>query len=118
MQTIVVVDGMNMKGRAAIEKGHTAIFSTIYKESYNVGTVKRIRFLRPDVAVVHIEWNLAVRTGGEQGHAINTMVMTKESGKQSIAAFQNMPIQAQRCYAQLFLIFMINFIIIDMPPIP
>lgn len=93
----VVVNGMQLKGREAIEKAHTGIFTTIYKDSHNVGTVKSIRFLRPDVAVVHIEWNLEFRMGGEtrKGHAINTMVLTKEGGKWSIAAFQNTPVQAE-----------------------
>lgn len=94
----VVVNGMSLKGREAIEKGHTGIFTTIYKDSHNVATVKSVRFLRPDVAVVHVEWNLEFRIGDktEKGHAINTMVMTKEGGKWSIAAFQNTPIQAER----------------------
>jgi uncharacterized protein (TIGR02246 family) len=93
----VVVSGMKATGREAIEKGHTAIFTTIYKDSQNVGTVKSIRFLRPDVAVVHVEWNLEFRAGGEtrKGHAMNTMVMTKDGSKWSIAAFQNTPIQAE-----------------------
>lgn len=93
----VVVNGMKLKGREAIEKGHTAIFTTIYKDSHNVGTVKSVRFLRPDVAVAHVEWNLEFRVGGEtkKGHAINTMVMTKEGGSWSIAAFQNTPVEAQ-----------------------
>ena len=93
----VVVNGMTIKGREAIEKGHTAIFTTIYKESHNVGTVKGIRFLRPDVALAHVEWNLEFTAGGEtrKGHAMNTMVMTKEDGKWSIAAFHNTPIQPQ-----------------------
>ncbi len=94
----VVVNGMKLKGREAIEKGHTAIFTTIYKDSHNVGTVKSIRFLRPDVAVVHVEWNLEFRTGGEtsKGHAMNTMVMTKEGDKWSVAVFQNTPIREGR----------------------
>jgi uncharacterized protein (TIGR02246 family) len=93
----VVVNGATIRGREAIEKGHTAIFATFYKESHNVSTVKSIRFLRPDVAVVHLEWNLEFRAGGEtkKGHAINTMVMTKDGDKWSIAAFQNTPIQAE-----------------------
>ncbi len=43
------------------------------------------------LAVVHIEWDLEFRAGGEtkKVHAMNTMVMTKEGGKWSIAAFQN-----------------------------
>ena len=93
----VNVRGLHAKGRDAIEKGHRAIFSTIYKDSHNVGTVKIIRFLRPDVAVVHAEWNLEFRAGSEtrKGHAMNTMVMTKVNGKWSIAVFQNTPIQAE-----------------------
>lgn len=90
----VVVNGMKHKGREAIEKGHTGIFTTIYKDSHNVGIVKSVRFLRPDVAVVHVEWNLEFRSGGEttKGHAMNTMVMTKEGDKWSVAVFQNTPI--------------------------
>lgn len=93
----VVVNGMSIKGREAIEKGHTAIFTTIYKDSHNVGTVKGIRFLRPDVAVVHVEWNLEFAAGGEKrkARAMNTMVMTKEEGKWGIAAFHNTPVQEQ-----------------------
>jgi len=89
----VVVNGMKIKGREAIEKGHIGIFTTIYKESHNVATVKGIRFLRPDVAVAHIEWNLEVSPGGHKGRAMNTMVLTKDGGKWSIAAFHNTPIQ-------------------------
>ena len=93
----VVVNGMRATGREEIEKGHTAIFTTIYKGSHNAGTVKSIRFLRPDVAIVHVEWNLEFRAGGEarKGNAMNTMVMTRDGGKWSIAAFQNTPIQVE-----------------------
>jgi uncharacterized protein (TIGR02246 family) len=93
----VVVNGMYIKGREAIEQGHTQIFSTIYKDSKNAATVKGVRFLRPDVAVAHVEWNLEFRAGGEvrRAQALNTMVLTKEGGKWSIAAFHNTPIQTQ-----------------------
>ncbi|HEV7903586.1 MAG TPA: SgcJ/EcaC family oxidoreductase [Pyrinomonadaceae bacterium] len=93
----VVVNGMFIKGKEAIEKGHIGIFTTIYKESHNVATVKSVRFLRPDVAVAHVEWNLEFKVGGEtrKGHAMNTLVLTKEGGKWSIAAFQNTPIEPQ-----------------------
>ncbi len=93
----VVVDGARAVGREAIEKGHTGIFSTFLKDSSNVATVKSIRFLRPDVAVVHAVWDLEVRANGktEKRRAMSTMVMTKDGGKWSIAAFQNTPIQEQ-----------------------
>lgn len=91
----VVVSGMKIKGREVIEKAHVSIFTTIYKESHNVATVKGIRFLRPDVAVAHIEWNLEVRPGGEKARAMNSMVLTKDVGKWSVAAFHNTPIQSE-----------------------
>ena len=91
----VVVNGAHIKGRAANAAGHQQIFNTIYKDSRNAGTVKQIRFVRPDVAIVHVEWNLSFKVNGEEqkGHALSTMVMTKEKGKWSIAAFQNTAIQ-------------------------
>lgn len=93
----VIVNGTKIKGKEVIEKGHAQIFSTIYKESHNVATIQSVRFLRPDVAVVHVEWNLEFTMGGEKkkARAMNTMVMTKEAGKWSIAAFHNTPIGAQ-----------------------
>lgn len=94
----IVVNGMKIKGRDEIEKGHTRIFTTIYKDSQNTATVKGIRFLRADVALVHVEWNLKFTAGGEKrnARAINSWVVTKDNGKWSIASFQNTPIQAER----------------------
>ncbi|HKS29130.1 MAG TPA: SgcJ/EcaC family oxidoreductase [Pyrinomonadaceae bacterium] len=93
----VVVNGTRITGKEAIEKGHANIFTTIYKESRNVATVRSIRFLRPDVALVHVEWNLEFRVGGEtkKARAMNSMVMMKEGGKWSIVAFHNTPIQQE-----------------------
>jgi uncharacterized protein (TIGR02246 family) len=93
----VVINGMHIKGRAANAKSHQQIFDTIYKDSSIVATIKQIRFLRPDVAVVHGESNLTFKINGEEkkGNGIVTLVMTKEKGKWSIAAFQNTAIQPQ-----------------------
>lgn len=93
----VIVNGMHIKGRDAIEKGHVGIFTTIYKDSRNAATIKSLRFLRPDVAVVHVEWNLEFKANGEtrKGHAMNTMIMTKDNGRWSIAAFHNTPVMPQ-----------------------
>ena len=91
----VVINGMHVKGRADNAKSHQQIFDTIYKNSNLVSTVKQIRFLRPDVAVVHGESNLTFKINGEEkkGNGYITMVMTKENGKWEIAAFQNTAIQ-------------------------
>jgi len=93
----VVINGMHIKGRAANAQGHQQIFDTIYKDSSLVATIKQIRFLRPDVAVVHGVSNLTFKVNGEEkkGNGFVTLVMTKEKGKWSIAAFQNTAIQPQ-----------------------
>lgn len=90
----VVVSGLYIKGRAVIESGHTRIFNTIYKESRNKATIKSLRFLRPDFALVHVEWNLEFKTEGEarKSRAMNSMLLTKEKDQWSIVAFQNTPI--------------------------
>ncbi len=89
----VVVNGSKLKGREAIEQGHAGIFTTIYKESHNSGTVTSVRFLRPNVAVAHVEWDLEISPGDEKAKAISTLVLTKDGAKWSIAAFQNTPIR-------------------------
>jgi uncharacterized protein (TIGR02246 family) len=87
----VIINGMHIRGHAAIEKNHQQIFSTIYKNTTLSLTVKQIRFLRPDVALVHVSGH---RDGPEAERGLVTyatmvMVMTKEGGQWKIASFQN-----------------------------
>jgi uncharacterized protein (TIGR02246 family) len=91
----VVINGMQIKGRTAIAKGHQGIFDTFYKNSTISYTVDSIRFLRSDVAVVHLGGTLKVTEGKETraGNARMTLVMTKTNGKWEIAAFQNTQVQ-------------------------
>lgn len=93
----VVINGAHIKGRAANAEGHQRIFDTIYKDSSLAVSVKQIRFLRPEVAVVHVESNLTFKLNGaeQKGRGLVTMIMTKEKGKWSVAAFQNTAIQPQ-----------------------
>src|SRR5688572_10629342 len=86
----VVVNGMYIKGRKAIDNGHKQIFDTIYKDSVNKSTIQSIRFLRPDVAVVHVKWHLNYHNSDH--HAMNTQVYVKNKGKWMIEAFHNTPI--------------------------
>lgn len=92
----VVVNGMYIKGREMIEKGHTQIFATVYRDSRNAATIKSVRFLRPDVAIAHVEWNLVFRQDGREikSAALNTLLLTREKGLWSVAAFHNTPIQS------------------------
>ena len=92
----VVVNGMHLRGREAIEQGHQRIFDTIYKHSIVSLSIKQVRFLRPDVAVVHVQGNNKTRQGEEtrETNVLVSLVMTKEKGDWKIAAFQNTPIIA------------------------
>ena len=94
----VVVNGMRIKGRETIASGHQQIFDTIYKGSHNEATLQSIRFLRDDAAIAHIEWHLKYAVGGSahQRKAMCSMVMTKQGGRWSIAAFHNTPITSSQ----------------------
>lgn len=87
----VVINGMHLKGRAANAEGHQRIFDTIYKNSTLAYAVEQIRFLRPDVAIVHVraELKATLENLAETGNARITMIMTKNKDRWEIAAFQN-----------------------------
>lgn len=85
----VVVNGRYLQGREVIEKAHQQIFTTVFKDTTIRLTVKQIRFLRPDVAVVHVSGH---RDGPEKefiADALMTLVMTRDKQGWRIAAFQN-----------------------------
>src|ERR1043165_2385385 len=89
----VVINGRYIQSRTVIEKAHQQIFDTIYKDTTISLTVRDIRFLRPEVAVVHVD---GTRTGpgNEQSRALMTLTMTKEKDGWKIAAFQNTSVSA------------------------
>jgi uncharacterized protein (TIGR02246 family) len=92
------VIGQQLYGKKAFIAQHVQIFATIYKGSHNTFTIGKIKFLRPDVAVVDIG---GVLTGAnrfppgmkafEDGalHVKLQEVMTRENGTWWIAAFHN-----------------------------
>ena len=79
------------KGRAAIEAGHRMILGTIYKGSAVRYSVEKIRFLRPDVAVIFLRQYLQFREGGSptELEARPTVIADKRDGKWQIALLQN-----------------------------
>ena len=91
----VVINGMYIKGRPAIEAGHQRIFDTVYKDTTINLTVKQIRFLRPDVAVVHVTGKRVGPTKELENNVILTLMMTKEKQGWTIAAFQNTAVVTQ-----------------------
>lgn len=87
----VVINGMQIKTRKVIAKGHQEIFDTVYKNSNLTLGVDSIRFLKTDVALVHISGVLKItETGSARTRNVKiTLVMTKNENKWEIAAFQN-----------------------------
>ncbi len=78
-------------GRSAIEAGHRMIFGTIYKSSTVRYSVERIRFLRPDVALVFLRQYLQLLEDGQprELEARPTIVAESVDGEWKIAAMQN-----------------------------
>ena len=78
-------------GRAAIEAGHRMIFGTIYKGSSVRYSVEKIRFVRPDVAVVSVRQHLQFYEDGtaRELQARPLLVVEKTEGLWQIVALQN-----------------------------
>jgi len=78
-------------GRAAIEAGHRMIFGTIYKGSTVRYSVEKIRFIRPDVAVVSARQYLQFYEDGaaRELQARPLLVLEKKDGLWEIVTLQN-----------------------------
>jgi uncharacterized protein (TIGR02246 family) len=92
----VVINGMHAQTRAVIERNHQQIFDTFYKNTSLTLSVKQVRFLKPDVAVVHVRGHRTAAPGeaAKGSNAIMTLVMMKEREDWKIVAFQNTEIQS------------------------
>lgn len=90
----VIISGMQIKGRMVIDKGHQSIFDTYYKNTTLALATDSIRFLRPDVAVVHVS-SVLKHAEGKAARAKITLVMVKTGGTWEIAAFQNTEVREQ-----------------------
>lgn len=91
----VIVNGMRVRGRKEIDAGHQGIFDTIYKNSRQSPTIQGIRFLSDTIAIAHIEWHLKLADSRE-GKAMNSLVLRKQNGQWSIAAFHNTRIESSQ----------------------
>ena len=89
--TFIHIFGGQLDGRTAIQAIHRQIFDTIYKGSRNHFTLQRIRFLRPDVAMVFVHAHLKFNDCGQPRKILArpTLVVVKENGRWQAAAFQN-----------------------------
>jgi uncharacterized protein (TIGR02246 family) len=52
------VAGAHAHGRADIEAFHAPVFAGIFKDSHQTDKIHSIRFLKPDLAAVDIDWEM------------------------------------------------------------
>jgi uncharacterized protein (TIGR02246 family) len=90
---VVNVVGWWWKGRAELESKLTAGFAYVFSESKLTITDVQVRFLAKDMAVAHARWTMTgARTPPgmpEPRQGIQTLILTKKSGRWLIAVFQN-----------------------------
>ena len=96
--------GMVMYGKAAFEKRHSEILATFYKGTTKTHSVRKIRFVTPDVAIVDIDNEVAgVRSmpGGiavPPNGIIKTQLMqvfVRRDGRWLVEAYHNVDVKAQ-----------------------
>jgi uncharacterized protein (TIGR02246 family) len=94
--------GMLSYGREPFELQHAQIFATIYQDSRISLPIRRLHFLREDVALVDIDAELSGHKGlppgmrTEPDGVIRTRlqeVLVKEAGHWTIASFHNVDIK-------------------------
>jgi len=89
---LVAFDGTHFKGREEIAPFHQQLFDKWMKGTRLVGQVEDVRFLSPDVAVMHAVGGTVMRGKTEpspERDSIQTLVAVRQSGEWSLAAFQN-----------------------------
>jgi uncharacterized protein (TIGR02246 family) len=84
----VNISGTDEKGRAEIERHHTEIHAGKYKDSHLTASSVTVRFLRPDVALAHVGWEVLYGDGNKET-SFQTLVLTKEGNHWLIAAAHN-----------------------------
>ena len=92
----VIINGMHIKGRTAIANGHQNIFNTIYKETNIKTLVQSVRFIRPDIAIVHFSSHLTGKSRGEniEGKGQISLTVEKTANGWQIVSFQNTSIES------------------------
>lgn len=92
----IAFDGSATKGRATIASQHQELFDTWLKGTRLVGSITALRFLGPDVALVHATGGTVMpgRTAASGSRdSIQTLVATRGDDGWRFAAFHNCRIQ-------------------------
>jgi len=89
---LVAFDGTHFKGRQAIIDFQQPLFDRWLKGTRLVGEVQSVRFLNPDIAVMHAIGGTLMRGKLKPDPArdsIQTLVAVRSEGTWQLAAFQN-----------------------------
>ena len=95
----VNIVGMWWKGRDAMQKAHQAYHARMFKNTSLTTVSTTVRFITPDVAIVHDITHVSAFTSpdGHQlgnGQNIATLVFVKQHGKWLLTAGETVPIDA------------------------
>ena len=96
---LVAFDGTHFEGRAQIAPFHQELFDKWLKGTRLVGRVKDVRFLSPDVALMHAVGSTIMRgksVPSPERDSIQTLVATRQNGEWRLAAFQNTQLRVMR----------------------
>jgi uncharacterized protein (TIGR02246 family) len=95
----VAFEGTRLRGRDANEQHHRRLFETVLKGTRLEGEVESVRFLGPDVAVMHLvgavifPWQ---RRTPKRRLSRQTCVVVRRDGRWQVTAFQNARIRPVR----------------------
>jgi uncharacterized protein (TIGR02246 family) len=109
---LVGFDGTHFKGRQEIAPFHQQLFDKWLKGSRLVGQVKDVRFLSPDIALMHAVGGTVMRGKSEpspERDSIQTLLATRQEGDEwRLAAFQNTRLHPMDSSAITFLIWTLS----------
>ncbi len=91
---LVNIFGSVFHGREAIQERLTEVFSTVFRNSVQKTFIRKIRFIRPDVALVDVDHEIAYDGVLSPLHTKMKCLMTKENGKWVIVAAQNTDVKS------------------------
>jgi uncharacterized protein (TIGR02246 family) len=95
----IVWNGTYLKGKEAIATAHQHLFETRFRGSQLEGFIRNIRFLRDDIALLHLHGRPQVpgqALPAPEAYSIQTLLAIKQADGWHFTAFQNTLIQQEK----------------------
>jgi uncharacterized protein (TIGR02246 family) len=108
---LVGFDGTHLKGRQVIAAHNQRLFDKWLRGTRLVGQVTDLKFLGPDVAVMHAVGGTVLRgkrAPSPERDSIQTLVATRTGGAWQLAAFQNTRLRRMSENARPFLLWTLS----------